>query len=145
MEVVITRMGATLVKTCPAQEEVIQTLKGADRVPVKVHQGKDKIQEEILGHMTKEVLEMEMERATLMVTGIKEVRPKVRIQVQADLQVKVRVGVPEIRATVNTVDIKERVDTVAVEMEEIMVETTETTEVEGMEVMEGREVTTRPR
>ena len=141
MEVVITRMGATLVKTCPAQEEVIQTLKGADRVPVKVHQGK------------------EMERATLMVvvTGIKEVRPKVRIQVQADLQVKVRVGVPEIRATVKAVDIMERVDTVGVEMEEIMVETTETTEVEGigeimetteeegMEVMEGREVTTRPR
>ena len=119
MEVVITRMGATLVKTRPAREEVIQTLKGADRVPVKVHQGK------------------EMERATLMVTGIKEVRPKVRIQVQADLQVKVRVGVPEIRATVKAVDIMERVDTVGVEME--------TTEEEGMEVMEGREVTTRPR
>ena len=126
MEVVITRMGATLVKTRPAREEVIQTLKGADRVPVKVHQGK------------------EMERATLMVvvTGIKEVRPKVRIQVQADLQVKVRVGVPEIRATVKAVDIMERVDTVGVEMEEIMVEITEE---EGMEVMEGREVTTRPR
>ena len=92
--------------------------------------------------MTKEVLEMEMERATLMVTGIKEVRPKVRIQVQADLRVKVRVGVPEIRATVKAVDIMERVDTVGVEMEEIMVEITEE---EGMEVMEGREVTTRPR
>ena len=119
MEVVITRMGATLVKTCPAQEEVIQTLKGADRVPVKVHQGK------------------EMERATLMVTGIKEVRPKVRIQVQAALRVKVRVGAPEIGATVKAVDIMERVDTVGEEME--------TTEEEGMEVMEGREVTTRPR
>ena len=95
--------------------------------------------------MTKEVLVSE--RATIMavVTGIKEVRPKVRIQVQADLQVKVRVGVPEIRATVKAVDIMERVDTVGVEMEEIMVETTETTEVEGMEVIEGREVTTRPR
>ena len=139
MEVVIIRMGVTLVKTRPAREEVIQTRKG---VPVKVHQGTDKIQEEILGHMTKEVLEMEMERATLMVTGIKEVRPKVRIQVQADLRVKVRVGVPEIRATVKAVDIMERVDTVGVEMEEIMVEITEE---EGMEVMEGREVTTRPR
>ena len=141
MEVVITRMDVTLVKTRPAREEVIQTRKGADRVPVKVHQGTDKI----LGHMTKEVLVSE--RATIMavVTGIKEVRPKVRIQVQADLQVKVRVGVPEIRATVKAVDIMERVDTVGVEMEEIMVETTETTEVEGMEVMEGREVTTRPR
>ena len=140
MEVVITRMGVTLVKTRPAREEVIQTRKGADRVPVKVHQGTDKI----LGHMTKEVLVSEMERATIMVvvTGIKEVRPKVRIQVQADLQVKVRVGVPEIRATVKAVDIMERVDTVGVEMEEIMVEITEE---EGMEVMEGREVTTRPR
>ena len=56
MEVVIIRMGVTLVKTRPAREEVIQTRKGADRVPVKVHQGTDKIQEEILGHMTKEVL-----------------------------------------------------------------------------------------
>ena len=105
MEVVITRMDVTLVKTRPAREEVIQAQE----------------------------------------TGIKEVRPKVRIQVQAALRVKVRVGAPEIGATVKAVDIMERVDTVGVEMEEIMVETTETTEVEGMEVMEGREVTTRPR
>ena len=141
MEVVIIRMGVTLVKTRPAREEVIQTRKGADRVPVKVHQGTDKI----LGHMTKEVLVSE--RATIMavVTGIKEVRPKVRIQVQAALRVKVRVGAPEIGATVKAVDIMERVDTLGVEMEEIMVEITEATEVEEMEVMEGREVTTRPR
>merc|ERR1711974_246504 len=48
----------------PVREEAGQAREGADRAPVEVHQGTGKIQMEILGQTTKEVLVMEMETAT---------------------------------------------------------------------------------
>ena len=142
------------VKIHPARE--VQAQEGT----VQDLQGTDKIQEEIPGQMTKRATQGGMldmlkrqgaiirgveqvmgvvrtKMGVVVVTEIKEIYPEVRIQAKEGQQVdlQVREEVPE------TVKALERVDTVGVEMEEIIEGIMETIEVEEIgETMEATEV-----